>query len=828
MPDGTPHPAFRHPAAMPGDGASGTLTDAACGRSAAPPWVTPSAGPPRATPPTTSSGATAATSPGSSPPFNEDWRDARPIAPYHKGDGHVTDDTLLTLALVDVYAEVRGHLDAYAIAAHLVPRLIGARQWIPELEAEALLVQRLFLAEKWLVARLHYGHVDPREAGVGNIVNCGAAMYMAPVGIVNAGDPAGAYAEAIDMTGAHQSSYGREAAGVFAAAVAEAMRPGASISTVVDAAVGLAKDGTRQAIEAVADAAARHDEWASALGAAPRCGRPVRHRRARLPVTGARRPPPESYQGDRGAAGRARPAARHRRRLPRVRARRVNYGRDADSIATMAGAVTGALGGMAAVPERWRTTVVGGEPHRHRRAGAHDGRGRPRGLGRRRSRRHRPRCGAIVAARRSMIRLSWSQPEDLLPHALVAAELDGVEVGDLRERWIAAGGRAEARAWRGVVRQPPRPSCASWRLDCWPLVDEREVPAELRRREPDDLAAIDARSAPGLSPVSSEAVARPAPRRLARPGRRVPARQAGGEGPPTRHPGDRRARRATGRSPRTSPPSASTRRSPRRYPWNRRSATNSLVENIDGMPEDDDLNFPLIALDLVERRGEAITTDDVAHVVARAASRRPGVHRRAGDLPQPPRRRRARVAGRRGNPFQDWIGAQIRADVYGWVTPGRPGRAARLAWTDARLTHHRSGLYGAMFVAAAASAAVVAAIGGRVHRRRPLGRASGEPLCRSRPRRRGPRTRVARPRGGARRAVRRVRPPALGARAQQRRTRGVRAGAQRRRVPPGDHHGGHRRLGHRLQRGHGRLDLRCPRRGRRACRPRGRRRCATG
>ena len=31
MPDGTPHPAFRHPAAMPGDGASGTLTDAACG-----------------------------------------------------------------------------------------------------------------------------------------------------------------------------------------------------------------------------------------------------------------------------------------------------------------------------------------------------------------------------------------------------------------------------------------------------------------------------------------------------------------------------------------------------------------------------------------------------------------------------------------------------------------------------------------------------------------------------------------------------------------------------------------------------------------------------
>ena len=51
------------------------------------------------------------------------------------------------------------------------------------------------------MARLHYGHVDPREAGVGNIVNCGAAMYMAPVGIANAGDPDGAYAEAIDIAG---------------------------------------------------------------------------------------------------------------------------------------------------------------------------------------------------------------------------------------------------------------------------------------------------------------------------------------------------------------------------------------------------------------------------------------------------------------------------------------------------------------------------------------------------------------------------------------------------------------------------------------------------
>lgn len=163
-------------------------------------------------------------------PFHDNWRTARPLTPYHKGDGHVTDDTLMTHALVRVYETVRDHLDAYDIADHLVPDLIGTPRWIPELETEALPLQRIFLAEKWIVARLHYGHADPREAGVGNIVNCGAAMYMAPVGIVNAGNPDRAYAEALDIAGAHQASYGREAAGVFAAAVAAAFLPDATPS----------------------------------------------------------------------------------------------------------------------------------------------------------------------------------------------------------------------------------------------------------------------------------------------------------------------------------------------------------------------------------------------------------------------------------------------------------------------------------------------------------------------------------------------------------------------------------------------------------------------
>ena len=70
-----------------------------------------------------------------------------------------------------------------------MPAIVDEATWIPELDREDLLYHRLFLAEKWLVLKLRYGHADPRDAGVGNIVNCGAAMYIAPVGIANACAP---------------------------------------------------------------------------------------------------------------------------------------------------------------------------------------------------------------------------------------------------------------------------------------------------------------------------------------------------------------------------------------------------------------------------------------------------------------------------------------------------------------------------------------------------------------------------------------------------------------------------------------------------------------
>ena len=286
-------------------------------------------------------------------PYNEDWQTARPISPYHKGDGHITDDTLMMNLLIDVYAERRTHLDAYAMADGLVPLMLTKVVWIPELERETVPLQRVFLAEKYLVQRLHYGHVDPREAGVGNLVNCGAAMYMAPVGVVNAGDPAAGYAEAIDMAGAHQLSYGREAAGVFAGAVAAALTPGVSAAEVVQIALELSHDGTRAAISAIIDAVQNrapgtelNEVLREAIAPYDAVGPDYRNQsmEARLPSRlRAIEELPVAIGLVLATNGNYRESVIHA----------MNYGRDADSIAVMAGAICAALQGLEGVPSEW-------------------------------------------------------------------------------------------------------------------------------------------------------------------------------------------------------------------------------------------------------------------------------------------------------------------------------------------------------------------------------------------------------------------------------------------------------------------------------------------
>ena len=291
------------------------------------------------------------------PPFYPDYETKRPLAPYYKGDGHITDDSMMIESLISVYTEVRDHLDAFTFSENIIPELIEKKRYIPELQKDDLLIHRLFFAEKWLVHRLFYGHVDPREAGVGNIVNCGAAMYMAPVGVINAGNPMGAYQEAIEISGAHQSSFGREAAGAFAAPVAQAFVSGTTPLDVAEVAIELSHDGTKSALEAVVKAAKGVKNWKEAIPVLRKAFTPfdTMAEEYREPHLDSRKPSRrlsiEEYPIAIGMliAG----GGRYRESVLGG----VNYGRDADSIASMAGAMAGAMNGIDEIPVDWMTEV---------------------------------------------------------------------------------------------------------------------------------------------------------------------------------------------------------------------------------------------------------------------------------------------------------------------------------------------------------------------------------------------------------------------------------------------------------------------------------------
>ncbi|MER6492303.1 ADP-ribosylglycohydrolase family protein [Streptomyces griseorubiginosus] len=295
-----------------------------------------------------------------------------------------------------------------------------------------------------------------------------------------------------------------------------------------------------------------------------------------------------------------------------------------------------------------------------------------------------------------MLRLTWVQPEDLLGHELRQARQDGREPSAIAARWRAAGG-AEAPARAGASAEPASRYLRQLAED---LLDElADLPSRLADDEPTDLAAIRARCPAWPSPAPA-AVTRYA-LEAAWLGRAVGCLLGK---PVEKLPLDaiRQLAAATGNWPLTSYFTAKGVPAEllAAHPWNRRSAPTSLAENIDGMPEDDDLNYPLLNLLLLQRHGRRFTTADVARLwldelpAGRTFTAERVAYRNLLQGLEPPRTARHR------NPFREWIGALIRADVHGWTNPGDPGAAAEQAHRDAVLTHTANGVYAAMFVAA--------------------------------------------------------------------------------------------------------------------------------
>ncbi len=130
-----------------------------------------------------------------------------------------------------------------------------------------------------------------------------------------------------------------------------------------------------------------------------------------------------------------------------------------------------------------------------------------------------------------------------------------------------------------------------------------------------------------------------------------------------------------------------------------------FADRVTAMPEDDDTNYTTTGFAIMKRYGPCFTPQNVAEFwmndipLLHTCTAERVAYRNFTQLIAPP----ASASFR--NPYREWIGAQIRADFWGYVAPGNPELAAEYAWRDASISHVKNGIYGEMWAAAMMAAA---------------------------------------------------------------------------------------------------------------------------
>ncbi|MBC7328612.1 ADP-ribosylglycohydrolase family protein, partial [bacterium] len=121
--------------------------------------------------------------------------------------------------------------------------------------------------------------------------------------------------------------------------------------------------------------------------------------------------------------------------------------------------------------------------------------------------------------------------------------------------------------------------------------------------------------------------------------------------------------------------------------------------NITRAMRDDDTDYTIINLHIAETYGKELTTEDIGrewldhfpYNLVYTAERE--AYRNLVIGLKPPE------TSLFLNPYREWIGAQIRADAWGYVSAGQPSLACELAHKDAILSHRKNGIYGEVFFA---------------------------------------------------------------------------------------------------------------------------------
>ena len=257
--------------------------------------------------------------------------------------GFGTDDSALKHVLIDAIVRADGYPTADA----------WAEEWMAQ--EDLFLKRRLFWTPVingfW---KVRAQGVAPREAGRGNMASSSSAMCISPVGIINAGDPRQAALETFEVASLIHHNFCRDAACSIAAAVAAAFSPEASVDSILRSAVMVLPCGSAQVMRDCIEAT---------LALAHQVGdyRVFRER----------------YYGERLLPGIAMPDSRETVPVAlslfylaegdpqQTVILGANFGRDADTIASMAGAVAGAFRGASALPELWVEKVRVESPRAH-------------------------------------------------------------------------------------------------------------------------------------------------------------------------------------------------------------------------------------------------------------------------------------------------------------------------------------------------------------------------------------------------------------------------------------------------------------------------------
>lgn len=148
--------------------------------------------------------------------------------------GMITDDTVLADLLLDCILEHNGEITAIEFARHWEK----FEDPVPNPDGDPIIrMKRMHWIERIPFFRNRLFEIPKRDLGRGEANATNAIMYIAPVGLLCAGDTAQAELMAIDVTSVNQHGRSRDPAGGYAAAVAACFIPGITVEEIVRLAI---------------------------------------------------------------------------------------------------------------------------------------------------------------------------------------------------------------------------------------------------------------------------------------------------------------------------------------------------------------------------------------------------------------------------------------------------------------------------------------------------------------------------------------------------------------------------------------------------------------